>query len=42
MGPEGDAGSVAEGSGEGEPLRKAVSSLTLDALILKEAIEGKY
>jgi len=27
---------------ESQRLRKAVSNLTLDALILKEAIEGKY
>jgi hypothetical protein len=27
---------------ENERLRKAVSELTLDKLILKEAIEGKY
>jgi putative transposase len=28
--------------GENERLRKAVSDLTLDKLILKEALEGKY
>ena len=27
---------------ENQRLRKAVSNLTLDALILKEAVEGKY
>jgi putative transposase len=27
---------------ENERLRKAVSDLTLDKLILKEALEGKY
>lgn len=27
---------------ENQPLRKAVSDLTLDALILKEVVEGKY
>ena len=27
---------------ENKPLRKAVSNLKLDALVLKEAVEGKY